>query len=93
MDIYKIDVTGKDILSENFGIIILYNNKHAYAYKFSSAIQSEITENYRNGSFGYNINRQVKPRLYTSVVYLILKQISNENQNETKNYELHIIFK
>ena len=89
IDIYKIDVTGFDILSKRYAIMVLYNKKYAYAYKFSAQLQSKIKELCKQGAYGIKKTRYVKPRIYSTVVYLILKQIYQDHPTNQEDFEIH----
>lgn len=90
MDLYKIDVTGDDIFNKGYGIIVLYNNKQVYGYKFSSEMQSEIRNNFKGGCYGFSNSKIIKPRVYCAVLSLILKQVSEENQTHDEEFDLHL---
>lgn len=90
MDSYKIDVTGDDILSKNAGVIVTYNNKRVYAFKFSCDVQKNIRENYQQGNYCLNSKKILKPRVYCAVLAIILRRIAQENYTEQKNYQLNI---
>ena len=90
MDIYKIDITGDDLLSKGYGVIVLFNNEHPYAYKFSSSLQAEIRNYFNKKLYGFENKKILKPRAYSAILGLLLRQISKENQTETKNFDLHI---
>lgn len=76
MDVFKVDVTGQDIFTRNYAIIVLVNDKHAYAYKFPNELQRKIWGYFRAGVYG--VDCKIKPRTYTVVLYLILKNIAKE---------------
>lgn len=90
MDLYQIDVTGDDLLDKGYGIIVLYNKKYAYAYRFSSEIQAEIRNNFNSDNYGIT-KKMLKPRAYSCVVYLILKRIHREHSlMETSDFHMEI---
>lgn len=89
MDVYKIDVTGDDILSKGYGVIVLYNSRYCYAYKFSSSLQSKICNYYKVGEYGIT-KRILKPRLYCAVLSKILHQISKEKVTHDEDFQLQI---
>ena len=89
MDIYKVDVTGADIFANNYGVVILYNNKYPYAYKFDPSLQKKIRKLASKGEYGVAYDRRIKPRLYCSIVFLLFKQISQEHQVHDSDFEIH----
>lgn len=90
MDIYKIDVTGPDPFKKGYGIIVLYNQKHPYAFRLPSSLQSEIRRLFNNGFYKFDNKFILKPRTYSSILFLILEQIAKENQTHDTDFDLHL---
>ena len=91
MDLYRIDVTGDDILSKNYGIIVLFSNEqneYAYAFKFSQDLQKEIKDFHKAGLYG--IKCSLKPKVYSVVLSCILRKITREQYTSTSRFVFHI---
>lgn len=93
MDIYEIDVIGEDIFSKGYGFIILFKrkkNSQAFGYRFSSDIQSEIKKFVHEGKYKIPYNRHFKIRVYTSIIYFIIKEIFKIYCPSNINFKLYI---
>ncbi|MFT4343351.1 MAG: hypothetical protein ACMXYE_01240 [Candidatus Woesearchaeota archaeon] len=90
MDNYKIDVTGDDILSKNAGIVIVYNNKFVYGFKFNSHLQNTIRNNFQKNLYCFSNKKILKPRIYCAVVTLILKKIQIDHYTDPTSFQLNI---
>jgi len=90
MDIYNIDVTGDDLFAKNFGIIVVYNNSHVYAFKFASDLQKRIRGLFNNYEFGFENKHILKPRIYCAILTLILKHIGITNKTNKNDFLLNM---
>jgi hypothetical protein len=84
-NILCIDVSGKDILDSNFAICLTVNDRYCYGYRLEKQVQAILKRGYGSGKYNLEIKKNyinLKIRLYSAIVSLLLKYVSSRFQLE-----------
>lgn len=86
---FEIDVSGSDVFDRDFSIALIYNNYEKYGFKFKKHLQDTLIHNYKQGEYCINNKKSLKPRVYSSILILLLKSVARE-QKLDKEYKFYI---
>ena len=88
-DIFEIDVAGSDVFERDFSVAIVYNNHKRYGFKFQKHLQDSIIYNHHRGKYCIDNPKSLKPRVYSAIVILVLKEIAKK-EKINKDYKFLI---
>ena len=82
---FEIDVSGVDLLSKNYTIVIADKNNIIRGFKFSEDFIKKINSRYGEGKYRYQKSQHgkslLKIRIYCIVIYHLFKKIKFKDQS------------
>lgn len=96
---FEIDVSGKDLLSKDYTIVIAEKNNHPkksiiFGYKFREEVIRILRSRHGQGFYRYKTSKFQKTlfkiRLYSIVIYYIFKHIYQKYKNINKKINLNL---
>lgn len=74
VDVFEVDKSGDDVLTINYSIVLIKNDKIPYGYRIPSSIQKELINDFKEGLLGIKNKINFKVRFHTKIIILLLKE-------------------
>ncbi len=96
---FEIDVSGKDLLSKDYTIVVAERNNQSknsiiFGYKFREEIIKVLRSRHGQGFYRYKLSKSHKSlfkiRLYNIAIYYIFKHIYQRNKNIREKINLYL---
>lgn len=82
---FEIDVSGGDLLSKNYTIVVASKDDIVRGFKFDESLVKIIGSRYGEGKYRYKKSQQgksfLKIRIYCIIIYYLFKSIKIKNKN------------
>jgi hypothetical protein len=89
---FEIDVSGEDIFSNNYTIVIADKNNFIRGFKFDRKLIQTLRARQGEGKYRYSTSRYGKTllrvRLYCIIIYYLFKNVTFKNKKEELNLEI-----
>lgn len=94
METFEIDVSGQDIFSKDYTIVVADKNNLVKGFKFDKDIIEKITSNFKLEKYRYKTSRSqqlfLKVRIYCIIIHYLFKEITRERKLSGKKVRLEI---
>lgn len=81
--LFEIDISGQDILNEDFAVAIADKNL-IYGYKIKGSLVNRIIQDYNSGKYRYKGKKNFKIRFYSLIIYCLFKRIIKDKPKVKK---------
>ncbi len=88
-DLFQADKAGDDTLTKDYSIAVVLNKEKVYGYRVLQKTQDTLINEFKRGLLGVDKRLRFKLRFHTSIIILILKQISIKN-NKSNQCQIEI---